>query len=133
MKEFLNLLQQNPNGFLATVDEGKPRVRPFGFIMEEEGRLYFCTNSQKEVYKQLLAQPYVEYSTMTKDMVTIRISGEIKFSEERDVKERVLNVFEPIKQGYKSPDNPIFKVFYMEHGTALISDFSGQPSKKIVF
>lgn len=50
MKEVIRLLRENQYGFLATVDNGRPRVRPFKFMFEEEGRLYFCTNSKKEVY-----------------------------------------------------------------------------------
>ncbi|WP_238883386.1 pyridoxamine 5'-phosphate oxidase family protein [Clostridium sp. YIM B02551] len=133
MEEVLKLLKENPNGFLATVDSGNPRVRPFGFILEEEGKLYFCTNSLKEVYKQLLEVPYVEYSIISKDMITLRVSGEIRFTEDLGMKEKILNVFEPIKKGYKTADNPIFKVFYIEHGTATIADFSGNPPKKIEF
>jgi uncharacterized pyridoxamine 5'-phosphate oxidase family protein len=133
MEEVLKLLKENANGFLATVDNGRPRVRPFGFILEDEGKLYFCTNSMKDVYKQLLALPYVEYSVTTKEMITLRISGEIKFCEDFDKKQKVLNVYETIKRGYKSADNPIFKVFYIEHGKASISDFSGQPPRRIDF
>ncbi|GKU32328.1 pyridoxamine 5'-phosphate oxidase family protein [Clostridium folliculivorans] len=133
MEELLKLLKENPNGVIATVDNGKPRVRPFGFIMEEEGKLYFCTNSLKEVYKQLMEVPYIEYSVTTKNMVAIRISGEISFCDDLIIKDKVLNVHEPVKLGYKSADNPIFKVFYMEHGIATISDFSGKPPEKIEF
>jgi uncharacterized pyridoxamine 5'-phosphate oxidase family protein len=133
MEELLKLLKENPNGVLATVDNGKPRVRPFGFIMEEEGKFYFCTNSLKEVYKQLMEVPYIEYAVITKDMVTIRISGEISFCDDLIIKDKVLNVHEPVKLGYKSADNPIFKVFYMEHGSATISDLSGKLPKKIEF
>jgi uncharacterized pyridoxamine 5'-phosphate oxidase family protein len=133
MEEILKILKENANGFLATVDNGKPRVRPFGFILEDEGKLYFCTNSMKDVYKQLLSIPFIEYSVTTKEMKTLRISGEIKFCEEFDKKEKVLNVYEPIKLGYKSADNPIFKVFYIEHGVATISDFSGQPPIRLEF
>jgi uncharacterized pyridoxamine 5'-phosphate oxidase family protein len=126
-------ITQNVNGYLATVDDGKPRVRPFGFILEDEGKLYFCTNSMKEVYKQMIVTPYVEYSVTTKDMVTVRVRGEIKFCEDIGIKTKVLNVYEPVRRGYKSPDNPIFKVFYIEHGTVKISDFSGMPPKTIEF
>lgn len=102
-------------------------------MFEEEGKLYFCTNSKKDIYRQLIDVPYVEYSVTSKDMVTLRISGEVVFTEELDKKEKVLNASEMVKIGYKSADNPILKVFYIEHGTATISDFSGQPPKKIEF
>lgn len=133
MEEIFKFLKENVNGYLATVDEGKPRVRPFGFMLENEGKLYFCTNSKKDVYRQLTAIPYVEYSVTTKNMLTLRVSGEIKFCEDIAIKDKVLNVYEPVKSGYKSADNPVFKVFYIEHGIATISDFSGNPPRKIEF
>jgi uncharacterized pyridoxamine 5'-phosphate oxidase family protein len=133
MEQILKIIKENGYGYLATVDNGKPRVRPFGFMFEEEGKLYFCTNSMKDVYKQLIELPYVEFSTTSKDMVIVRITGEIIFSEELDKKEKVLNSSEMVRKGYKSADNPILKVFYIEHGTATIVDFSGQPPKKIEF
>ena len=133
MEEIIKFLKENQFGYLATVDNGKPRVRPFGFMFEEAGGLYFCTNSLKEVYQQLIITPYIEYSMTSKDMVTVRINGEVTFSEEIDKKEKALNSSEPVKRGYKSADNPVFKIFYIEHGTATISDFSGQPPKLIEF
>jgi uncharacterized pyridoxamine 5'-phosphate oxidase family protein len=38
-----------------------------------------------------------------------------------------------VKKLYKSSDNPIFKIFYIEHGTATISDLTGENSKEIEF
>lgn len=133
IKEIARLLKENASGFLATVEEGRPRVRPFGFMMEEEERLYFCTNSLKNVYKQLQSVPFVEYAVTSKEMVTLRVSGEIKFCDDIQIKEKVLNVYDTVKEGYKEAGNPIFKVFYMEHGTATISDFPGQPPREIIF
>jgi uncharacterized pyridoxamine 5'-phosphate oxidase family protein len=133
INEIVRLLTENVNGCLATVENGKPRVRPFGFMMEEDGKLYFCTNSLKDVNKQLLAVPYVEYAATTKEMVTIRVSGEITFCDDIEIKEKVLNVYESVKLGYKQADNPIFKVFYIEHGSAIVADFSGQPPRKLNF
>lgn len=133
MEEAIKLLKENQYGFLATVDNGKPRVRPFGFMFEEEGRLYFCTNNEKDVYRQLIAVPYIEYSVTSKDMVTVRISGKAIFCEDLDKKEKALNASELVKRGYKTADNPIFKVFYIESGNVVISDFSGKPPRKITF
>jgi len=133
MKEIVKLLRENASGFLATVDNGRPRVRPFGFMMEEGGKLYFCTNSLKDVYKQLLLVPFVEYAATSKEMVTIRVSGEIMFCDDIEIKEKVLNVYDTVKSGYEKAENPIFKVFYIEHGSAVVADFSGQPPKKLIF
>jgi uncharacterized pyridoxamine 5'-phosphate oxidase family protein len=133
MDEIIKLFKENGFGFLATVDNGKPRVRPFGFMTWDKGKLYFCTNSTKKVYKQLVESPYIEYSTTSKDMITGRISGKVIFSDDKDKKELVLNSSELVKKLYKSSDNPIFKIFYIEHGTATISDLTGENSKEIKF
>jgi uncharacterized pyridoxamine 5'-phosphate oxidase family protein len=61
MKKVSKLLTENPMGFLATVENGEPRVRPWGFMFEENGKFYFCTNNTKDVYRQLQASPYVEF------------------------------------------------------------------------
>jgi len=133
MEEVLNFLKEDGYGFLATVDNGKPRVRPFGFMFEEDAKLYFCTNNKKDVYKQLKALPYIEYSRTSKDMVTVRISGNVAFTQDIDKKEKALNASELVKRGYKSADNPIFEVFYMEHGTVTITDFSGNAPRELEF
>lgn len=58
-------------------------------MFEENGRLYFCTASTKEVYKQLTTVPYIEFSKTTKDMVWVRVSGEIKFDDDIKKKEKI--------------------------------------------
>lgn len=133
MDNVLKLLNDTQYGFLATVDNGKPRVRPFGFMFEEGGKLYFCTNNTKDVYKQLNESPNIEYSATSKEMVTVRITGKVAFTEELDKKQKALDSSDLVKGLYKSADNPIFKVFYVEHGTAIISDFSGQPPRVLNF
>lgn len=39
--------------YLITINNGKPAGRPFGFITEYNGELYFTTGKSKEVYRQL--------------------------------------------------------------------------------
>lgn len=133
MNEVKMLLKNSQYGYLATVDNGKPRVRAFGFMFEEDNKFYFCTNSIKEVYRQLNEFPYVEYAVTASDMTMLRMSGEAVFTEDMDKKEKALNSSKMVKLLYKSSNNPVFKVFYIEHGTAVISDFSGHPPRKVEF
>lgn len=133
MQNIILFLNENPNGFLATMECGKPKVRPMGFMMEENQVLYFNTNSLKDVYKQLTENPFIEYASVSKDMVTVRISGEIQFCEDIQIKEKVLNINEAVRLGYKTAQNPIYKVFYIKHGLITVSDFSGQPAKSMNF
>ena len=133
MKEIIDLLKENPIGAFATIENGKPRVRPWGFMLTEKDRLYFCTGNTKEVYKQLKINPYMEFTSTSKDMITIRLSGEVVFTGDMHVKEEIMKAYPGLKPMYKSADNPIFEVFYLEHGDAIISDFSGNPPRKILF
>jgi uncharacterized pyridoxamine 5'-phosphate oxidase family protein len=133
MKEVASFLTENPMGCLATVENGEPRVRPWGFMYEEDGKFYFCTNTTKEAYRQLTKTPVAEFSSVDKNMRWVRLRGKITFTEDRKVKERILEGNPLVKSIYQTPDNPIFKTFYMEHGSASISDFSGQPPKTFTF
>ncbi len=133
MKEVIKLLTENPMGFLATVENGEPRVRPWGFLFEENGKFYFCTNNTKDVYEQLQAKPSIEFSTKTSNFVWVRLRGKITFTEDMKIKEKILAENDLVRSIYQKADNPIFKAFYIEHGSASIGDFSGQPPKRFTF
>jgi len=133
MKEVIKFLQENNAGFLATVANGKPKVRPFQFMLADGGKLFFCTANTKDVFKQLKANPYVEFSSMTPSFAWIRLSGEVKFSDDKTVKEQILAANPLVKSIYQSADNPVFEIFYLDNGTAVLADFSGQPARTITF
>ncbi|WKV08054.1 pyridoxamine 5'-phosphate oxidase family protein [Thermoanaerobacterium sp. CMT5567-10] len=131
MNEVVNFLSENPVLYLATIGrDGKPKVRPFQFMLEKEGKLFFCTSNQKEVYKEIKLNPYVEFSTTNQNNVWIRISGRIKFSNDLEVKTTIIEHNPLVKSIYKTPDNPIFEIFYLDDAKAVIADFSGQPPKQ---
>ncbi len=63
MNKVVEFLNANPVQYLATVGrDGKAKCRPFMFACEKNGKLWFCTNNQKEVYKDMQNNPYVELS-----------------------------------------------------------------------
>jgi Pyridoxamine 5'-phosphate oxidase. len=131
MNEVVNFLSENPVLYLATIGrDGKPKVRPFQFMLEKEGKLFFCTSNQKEVYKEIKLNPYVEFSTTNQNNVWIRISGRIKFSNDLEVKTTIIEHNPLVKSIYKTPDNPIFEIFYLDDAKAVIADFSGQSPKQ---
>ena len=56
MKKVVEFLNANPVQYLATVGrDGKAKCRPFMFCFEQDGKLWFCTNNTKDVYKDMLA------------------------------------------------------------------------------
>lgn len=133
MEKVVQFLQENRMGSLATVENGKPRVRPWGFMMEENGKFYFCTANTKDVFDQLKQTPFIEFTATSKDMGWVRLSGEVVFTDDKNLKRKILENNPMVKGIYNSEDNPIFEVFYIEHGEAILSDFSGQPPKTFQF
>lgn len=132
MNEVTAFLQENPVQYLATVGrDGKAKCRPFMFCFEQDGKLWFCTNNQKDVYKDMQANPYIEVSISSPSYVWIRLSGRAVFENNMAVKEGCMN--NPIvKSQYQTADNPIFTVFYLADARAVISDFSGNPPKEYI-
>ncbi|GHU51159.1 hypothetical protein FACS1894127_7280 [Clostridia bacterium] len=62
MTKNLNFFAEVKTFYLATVEGNKPKVRPFGFVMEFGGKLYFATNGSKPSFAQIKANPNVEIS-----------------------------------------------------------------------
>ncbi|MCL6638501.1 MAG: pyridoxamine 5'-phosphate oxidase family protein [Firmicutes bacterium] len=133
MEEILKYLREGAIGSFATVNDGKPDVRPWQFQFFRDGKFYFATANNKEVYRQLQKNPYAAFTTTTENFTTVRLYGRVVFTDDIKIKERILEKQEGIRNIYKSAGNPVFEAFYIEHGEAVISDFSGNPPRKITF
>lgn len=125
MNKVVEFLNSNPVQYLATVGrDGKAKCRPFMFCCEKEGKLWFCTNKQKDVYADMQANPEIEISVSSSEYAWIRLSGKAVFENNMEVKEICMT--NPIVKGqYETAANPIFEVFYIKDAHGLIADFSG--------
>ncbi len=124
MDEVLKFLTDNPTFYLATVDGSVPKVRPFGFIMEFEGNLCFCTGNQKNVYKQMQANPNIEICTATKSGEWLRLKGKAVFNTSKQSKQAALDAAPYLRNMY-TVDDSIFEIFYIENAEATFSDLTG--------
>ena len=130
MNEVLNILKENQVQFFATVGrDGKAKVRPFSFCFEMDDKLWFGTNSTKEVYKDLEQNPYIELAVVTSDMTTLRLSGKVVFEDSKKVKEEMMNI-PVIKMQYQTAENPILKSFYLQDIHATISDMTSNTPRE---
>ena len=127
MEKVVAFLQANPVQYLATVGrDGKAKCRPFMFCLEQDGKLWFCTNSTKDVYLDMQANPEIELSVSSADFAWIRLNGKAVFENNMAVKETCMA--NPIVKGqYGEATNPIFEVFYLDAPHGIIADFSGNP------
>ncbi|MEL4105458.1 pyridoxamine 5'-phosphate oxidase family protein [Oscillospiraceae bacterium WX1] len=133
MNNVTKFLQDNPVQYLATVGtDGRAKCRPFMFCFESDGKLWFCTSNQKDVYKDMQANPYIEISVTSPDNAWIRLSGKAVFENNTAVKERCMT--SPIIKGhYETAENPVFEVFYLFDAKAVLADFSGNPPSVFTF
>ena len=114
--------------YLATIGlDEKPKVRPFQLMLEDGGRLYFCTSNQKPVFQEMQKHPHVEFCASGANFSWLRLNGKVVFSKDLGLKARIQDASPIVKSIYKTPDNPTFEVFYLADAAATIADLGGNP------
>ena len=94
MSKVVEFLQANPVQYLATVGrDGKAKCRPFMFSGEMDGKLWFCTNNTKDVYKDMQANPEIEISVSSPEYAWIRLHGKAVFENNMAAKEMWSPIF----------------------------------------
>jgi uncharacterized pyridoxamine 5'-phosphate oxidase family protein len=115
MFDYTAILKANPNGVLATQDNGKIKTRVFQYLFADGNKVYFCTSNEKPVYKQLKANPYVSFCAYPADFnPVLSVNGKAVFVDDVALKTRALDENPMIKGIYNSPKNPIFELFYID-------------------
>jgi uncharacterized pyridoxamine 5'-phosphate oxidase family protein len=129
MKKVIDLLHEAGVFHFATVDGDRARVRPFGFVMEFDGKLYFTTGNKKPVYRQLKANPNAEMCGMLPGNRWIRLEGRAVFDGSLPAKKKAFELFPDFKNLYGKPEDPAFEVFYLENPSAVLYSMSAAPEK----
>lgn len=124
MDKVIQFLTENPTFYLATVEGDAPKVRPFGFVMNYNNKMYFCTSNQKKVYKQLKTNPQFEVSTTSKTGEWLRLRGRAVFDTNKETKKAALDSA-PFLSSMYSADDPKFEVFYIENAEAKFYNRQG--------
>jgi uncharacterized pyridoxamine 5'-phosphate oxidase family protein len=128
MSTAFEFLKANPVFHLATIDGDQARVRPFGFAMIRNNKLYMCTNKTKDVYKQLVKCPDIEISGMGTDGTWLRVCGKVAVDDSREAKAQAFEVAPNLLQIYpKGADDPIYVTFYFTEATATLYSFKDAP------
>lgn len=111
--------------YLATDDNGQPRVRPFGTAHIFEGKLYIQTGKKKDVSKQLHKNPKAEICAF-KDGVWIRLTCELIEDDRAEARKSMLDAYPDLRHMYDENDGNT-EVFYCKNATAVISSFGKAP------
>ena len=125
MNEVWEFLKECGVYYLATNENGQPRVRPFGTAEIFEGKLYIQTGKKKDCYKQLLADPRAEICCF-KDGKWLRLSGKLIPDDRVEAKKDMLDKNPNLRGMYdENDDNTI--VLYFEDARAVFSSFTEAP------
>ncbi len=125
VKRVLEFLDQNPVFYLATTENGNPRVRPFGFHMLFEEKLYFGMGKQKRSYAQIVENPNVELCVANPKGQFLRVRGVAVFDERSVVLERAFETMPLLKDLYNDETGHTFAAFYLQDGEAELADLKG--------
>lgn len=130
MQEVYEFLKACNTYYLATVEDGQPRVRPFGTIDLFEGKLYIQTGKVKDCYKQMEANPKVELCAFNGGQ-WLRVAATVVADERVEAKKHMLDAYPNLRGMYDENDGNT-AVLYLTDATATFSSFTA-PSRTVKF
>ena len=125
MKRVYDFLNSCKTYYLATVDNGQPRVRPFGTIDIFEGKLYIQTGKKKDVSKQMHANPQIEICAYA-DGKWLRVTATAVEDDNIYAQRHMLDAYPQLKGMYTAGDGNT-EVFFLKDATAVFSSFTQEP------
>lgn len=125
MKEVYEFLKDCGTYYLATIEDNKPRVRPFGTINLFEDKLYIQTGKSKKVYKQIEKNNNFEICAF-KDGQWLRISGELVNDDRLEAKKDMLDHYPELRNMYDENDENT-SVLYFKNAIATFYSFTAEP------
>lgn len=93
--------------YVLTVSGNTPAGRPFGAIMEHDGRLYISTADTKQVYFQLRDNPSVQLLALKPGTRSwLRVSGTAAETSDMSLRQMMLEECPVLSRHYSSADDP---------------------------
>ena len=126
LERVVSYLRQVPAWYLATSENNKPHVRPFSFAAVEDGKIWFVTGNNKDVYEELTANPYFELAAWHPGNPWVVVAGKAVFAEPSEAMR--IEGFEhmlSIGEHHDSPNDGILVFFYVDEGRARVCEITG--------
>lgn len=108
-----HFLKQSPPYFIATVEGGKPRLRPTDTVTLYDGKIWFHVGKQKGSYAQLQQNAQVEIVAYNASRDWIRISGKALFSDRPEIHDAALQANPVLKKLYNTDTGVDFASFHI--------------------
>lgn len=128
--EILEFCNANRVAYLATLEDGAPRVRAMGIYRIGEDGIIIQTFKFKDVYKQMSASPDVELDFHSmKDGMQVRIRGKVKPLDDIELKKQVLEERPNLKKFVSSPED--VGLFLLKNGVAHVWTMATNADPKV--
>ncbi|MDR1658216.1 MAG: pyridoxamine 5'-phosphate oxidase family protein [Deltaproteobacteria bacterium] len=131
-KDVFDFLAANRPFYLATVEGAAPKVRPMGFLMWHEDKIWLGMGDHKNVYKQIKANPKVEIATTNPDSSWLRVFGSLEFVDKPGLFELALETMPQLKDIYPE-GGPRMGIGYLKEATAQFVNIRGEVTKTVNF
>lgn len=116
MIDIVQFIKEAGMFFLATSENGQPKQRPFGGVTKLNGRIYFDTNTEKAVYKQMVANPQISICAFSKGR-WLRIEGRAVPDHSRETLEAITSQNPMLKKLWEK-EGETFTSLYLADATA---------------
>lgn len=127
MEKVCSFLKETGAYYLATVEDGQPRVRPFGTANIFEHKLYIQTGKVKPVSKQLAQNPRFEICAFKAETGEwLRLSGELVEDDRTEARKSMLDAYPSLRAMYDENDGNT-QVLYVKNAKAVFCSFTKEP------
>ena len=118
----LQYLTSVPAWYLATSVDDQPHVRPFSFAAEQDGKLWFCTATTKDVWEELLANQRFEATSWWPGHGWLILRGTAGLDDRvnDDIRQAGYDHLTGLGEHYDGPHDPTLVYFSVEDPQAWI-------------
>ena len=125
-QELCDIIAKAKTLFMATVDGDQPKNRPISGHFIDGERVIFGIGGFKDVYRQLTANPKLEFLGLYDGVKWLRLTGRAVFDEgaEREAhQEKMLEMLPFLRKIYNAETSNKLMTFHLEDATAEVVNF----------
>lgn len=123
----VDYLTSVPAWYLATCEGNQPHVRPFSFAAEQDGRIWFCTATTKDVYRELESNPKFELTAWKpgSGWIILRGKADLRDRANEEVRQAGFEHMTALGESYDSPHDETLTFFSVAEAQAWLCDIDG--------
>ncbi len=110
----LTFLKNRSVCFLATCDEGQPRVRPMSYYLKADDRLWMATYKDSRKVSQIEKNCKVEICFADDEYQHIRVEAEGEVRTDKASREKLWEASETLHNYFESVNDPKFAILDLE-------------------